>query len=215
MLLAEDVLLLLTDDETGKFVAETDRLDYALAGGVLRELAELRRVRLVDGRLDLVDRQPVGAPPLDFGLALLVGQENRKPQRVLGRLAKGLRVRLLTGLAARGVLRQEQGKVLALFPVTRWPAADSAHEQELRQRLQAVLVGGVPPDPQTAAVISLLSAIDAVPRVVVRGGSDLRAVRRRAKELSAGEWAGEAVRKAVQTNEIIEDVLDVVTDSQS
>jgi hypothetical protein len=204
----------LTDDSTGNFLIEEDRLDYALAGAVLRDLAELRRVRLVDGRLDLVDRQPIGAPALDFGLALLVGQEDRKPQRVLGRLAKGLRVRLLTGLAQRGVLRREQGKVLALFPVTRWPAADSAHEQDVRQRLQAVLVGGVPPDGRTAAVISLLSAIDAVPRVLgVTGIGETRALRRRAKELSAGEWVGAAVRKADRANQLVDEVLDVVTDS--
>jgi hypothetical protein len=202
MLIAEDILLLLTDDETGKSITDSTRLDYALAGAVLLELAQLGKIDVAGpggpvkkGRLYVSDPAPTGTLDLDAGLAV-IAEKDRRPQDVVGKLAKGLRDRLLTGLASRGVLRREQGKILGLFPTTRWPAADSAHEHELRGRLHAILVVGATPDSRTAAVISMLSAIDAVPKVLA--GEDKRMVKRRAKEIAAGGWASDAVRKAVE-----------------
>jgi Golgi phosphoprotein 3 GPP34 len=202
MLIAEDILLLLTDDETGKSITDGTRLDYALAGSVLLELAEAGKVDVAGpgepvkkGRLYVRDPAPTGSPELDAGLAL-IAEKSRGPQDVISKLTKGLRDRLLNGLAQRGVLRREQGKVLGLFPTTRWPAADSAHEHDLRGRLHAILVVGSTSDPRTAAVISILYAIDAVPKVLA--GEDKRLVKQRAKAIAKGEWASEAVRKAVE-----------------
>jgi hypothetical protein len=202
MLIAEDILLLLTDDETGKSITDGTRLDYALAGAVLLELAELGKVDVAGpgepvkkGRLYVRDPAPTGSPELDAGLAL-TAEKSRRPEEVISKLTKGLRDRLLTGLAQRGVLRREQGKVLGLFPTTRWPAADSAHEHDLRGRLHAILVVGSTPDPRTAAVISMLYAVDAVPKVLA--GEDKRMVKQRAKAIAQGQWASDAVRKAVE-----------------
>ena len=44
MILAEDVLLLLTNDTTGKTVVDKTRLDLALAGAVLLDLTTAGRV---------------------------------------------------------------------------------------------------------------------------------------------------------------------------
>lgn len=203
MLIAEDILLLLTDDQTGKSITDSTRLDYALAGSVLIELAQLGKIDVAGpngpvkkGRLYITDPAPTGTPELDAGLAV-IAEKDRRPQDVVSKLAKGLRSRLLNGLAARGVLRREEGRILGLFPTTRWPAADSAHEHELRGRLHAVLVVGSTPDSRTGAVISMLSAIDAAPKVLA--GEDRRMVKQRAKQIAqSGGWASDAVRKAVE-----------------
>jgi hypothetical protein len=44
MLLAEDLLLLLTDDDTGKLAASRSEVDLALGGALLVELALMDRV---------------------------------------------------------------------------------------------------------------------------------------------------------------------------
>lgn len=202
MLIAEDILLLLTDDETGKFVGDGTQMDYALAGAVLLELAERGKIDVAEpggqvkkGRLYVTDASRTGEPALDDALAT-IAEKDRKPQDVIGKLAKGLREKLLTGLADRGVLQRERGKVLGLFPTTRWPANDSAHEQQLRRKLHDVLVTGATPETRTAAVITMLAAIDAVPKVLP--DEEKRLLKRRAKEISEGEWTAEAVRKAIQ-----------------
>ena len=47
MLIAEDLLLLLTDDRTGKLLAPSNQVDIALGGALLVELALAHRVEVV------------------------------------------------------------------------------------------------------------------------------------------------------------------------
>lgn len=203
MLIAEDLLLLAYDDETGKSVIDGTRLEYGLAGALLLELSVLGKVSVAGpgeavkrDRLVVREATPAGDDVLDHALAELADDEGKKPKNVLGSLRKGLRGRLLDRLAGRGLLRQESGTVLGIFPTTRWPAADASHEAAVRQRLQDVLVTGLAPDPRTAALVSLLLAVDGLRKVVP--SEDRRAVKRRAQEIAEGDWAADAVKKAVQ-----------------
>jgi hypothetical protein len=203
MLLAEDLLLLLLDDSTGKPVTDGTRIDHALAGAVLLELALSRRVDIAEanqaevkkGRLVYLDPSPTGESVLDDALASLADKHGKKPENTLGPLGKGLRTRLLDNLAVRGILRRDEGRILGIFPTTRWPADDSRHEHALRAKLHDVLVVGLTPDDRTGALISLLSAIDCLPKVV--DAPNRRALKRRGKEVAEGAWAAEAVRRAV------------------
>ena len=72
MLIAEDLLLLLTDDLTGKHVVGNPGLDLALAGANLVELAERGRVDVAGerdevktGRIVVRDPSPTGDAVLD------------------------------------------------------------------------------------------------------------------------------------------------------
>ncbi|MGW7684496.1 GOLPH3/VPS74 family protein [Kribbella sp. NPDC054772] len=197
MLIAEDLLLLLYDDETGKPIAGSPGLDYALAGAVLIELTLGRKLDITSqGRLQVLDDGPTGDPILDERLAFVVNKPGKKPKDQVGALSKRLRDQLLTRLAERGVLEADKGKVLGLFPVTRWPAKDARHEVEVRAKLESVLKVGTAPDERTGALIALLSALNVVPRVVT-DAVDKRALKRRAKEIAESDWAADAVKKAV------------------
>ncbi|MFD1504221.1 GPP34 family phosphoprotein [Georgenia yuyongxinii] len=205
MLLAEDLLLLLTDDHTGKATTDGTKLSLALAGAVVLELATEGRVDVSGpgeevraGRLVVRDATPTGDPVLDQSLGHLAARRPGRPQDVLGGLGRGLRATLLDRLVGRGILRAEEGRVLGIFPTRSWPAADSAHEESLRRALHDVLVLGRTPAPREGALISLLHAVDQVPKLVGGPGSDRRQLRRRAKEIAEGEFAGTAVRKAVE-----------------
>ncbi|OQO89484.1 GPP34 family phosphoprotein [Saccharomonospora piscinae] len=218
MLIAEDLLLLVYDDEAGKPAGMISNLEYSLSGALLVELALRERVDVTTeadegepGRMVVRDGAPTGSAPLDDALERLAGLEGCKPKDVLGPLAKGdLTTRLLDGLAERGILRKEQGRVLGLFPTTRWPAEDSRHEDEVRAQLRRVLHEGVEPDERTAALIALLAITTALKHVLDTGDKDAaRTAQRRAKEIAEGNWAGDALRKAVE--EIVTATLLVPT----
>jgi hypothetical protein len=203
MLIAEELLLLLYDDERGKPITEAPGLDYALAGAVLIELTLLGRVELAGpgeatkkGRLKVLDPTPTGDPLLDDRLTVLVDKAGSKPADLMAKLSKKLREAVLARLAERGILRADKGKVLGLFPVTRWPAEDVRHESEVRLALDNVLKLGTTPNERTGALVALLHALDVVHKVV--DGPDRKALKRRAKEISESTWAADAVRHAVQ-----------------
>ena len=76
MLMAEEVLLLLVNDRTGRFLVDSTRLDNVLAGAVLVELVTTERVGFPPagggvkrGRMVVVDPTPLGDPVLDGALA--------------------------------------------------------------------------------------------------------------------------------------------------
>jgi Golgi phosphoprotein 3 GPP34 len=200
MLLAEELLLLALDDETGKVVVS--ELDKGLAGAVLIELALTERVRVAEkgesvraGRLVVKPGPAPGHPVLADALQLVARYEGRRPKDVIGKLSQRLRERLADGLVATGVLRREKHKVLGLFPTERLPALDSGHEAGVRGRIEAAL-GGAQPDERSAALIALLLAIRGL--TYVFAVPDKRAANRRAKEIAEGQWAAAAVRKAIE-----------------
>ncbi|MCM6778815.1 GPP34 family phosphoprotein [Nocardia sp. CDC159] len=204
---AEEFLLLALDDSGKQRVADAV-LGAALAGAALVELTLDGALRVTErgdpahkpGRLAATER-----PPSDARLADLVGvAQGRKPKDAIGKVAgfggwhrraKDLREALLGDLVDRGYLRVARGRALGLFPTTVWQPVDPAPAVEIVARVRAA-VEGRSPDDRTAALISILYAVGLLPKVV--SDIDKRTVRRRGKEISAGEWGGPAVRKAVQ-----------------
>ena len=203
-LLAEDLLLLVLDDETGAQTLDGTRTDLALGGALLLELALAGRVALTrDGpwwareQVGVTDPAPLGDALLDEAL-VTVAEKPRGSQELVGRLGKGVRARLLERLQARGVLERRSDTVLGLFPRTRWPTADSRHEEQVRARLRDVLLVGLAPDQRTGALTALLVAVDKA-HAVLPGLSreERRAVKVRARAVAEGAWAAEAVSAAV------------------
>jgi len=201
-LIAEDLLLLLLDDESGKLTG-TAYPQPALGGALLIELA-------VTGAVEVEEKAGIwksakvravpGAAPEDALLRAgydLVAEKDRGAQDLVERLGKGLKEELAERLVARGMLERRDDKVLGLFPRTRWPSADATHEEQVRRALTAALVTGAEPDQRTGALIALLSAVDKAHKVVDHQGMSARDVRKRAKQISEGAWAAKAVRDAI------------------
>jgi hypothetical protein len=200
-LIAEDLLLLLLDDETGE-LRGASQLQVGLGGAVLSDLA-------LDGRVEVEEKKSfwssakvtvTSTPPADPVLAeayATVAEKERSAQDLVNRLGKGLKERLIDDLVARGILREEKSKTLGFIPRTRWPATDSTHEDEVRRALDAALLQGQPPDPHTAALVSILGALDQAHKVVAHEGLSNGEVKKRAKQIADGDWAAKGVSDAI------------------
>jgi hypothetical protein len=195
-LIAEDLLLLLLDDESGSLLTDPINVDAGLAGAVLLELAQQRRVQVdvapgvpATQVVWVSDASPTGDDLLDEALRL-VGERDRTATGVVEDLAVGLRRRVLDRLAVHGILTHEEGRLLGIFPRHRWPAHDDRHEMALRAGLRESLVQGGAPTERVAALISLLDAIGAEHRVLPFPGVSNRRLRARSAELSKqNAWA--------------------------
>jgi len=201
-LIAEDLLLLLLDDEKGT-LTHSDKIQPLLGGALLLELALAERIEVAEktsrwstAKIAVLAGAPVEEPLLVKGIDI-VGEKSRSAQDLVNRLGKGTKDVLLAGLADRGLVRPVEDKVLGLFPRTTWPATDRTHEAAVRELLQGALVHGLTPDTRTSALIALLSAIDHAHKVVDRGELPAKDVKRRAKEIADGAWAAKAVKDAV------------------
>lgn len=201
-------LLLLAYDEAGRCRFDSTKLDAGVAGAALVELVltgalELRGAH-EPARSQRLHRVPT--VPVDDPLMAEIAEvcDGRKPSSAVTHLAgvntlrnrsRGLKDELLERLTADGMLRAESHKVLGLFTSTRWRPGDPSYAHALVDELRAVLVHGRAPDQRTAALVSLLKAIDGIPKVV--GGADSEHVRARASAVATGDWAGPAVKATV------------------
>ena len=167
-LIAEDLLLLLLDDEKGSTPSMWADLAQPLGAAVLAELA-----------LDVVAERP------------------RPASDLIGRVGKGLRDALAERLAEDGILQRQDDRVLGLFPRTRWPATSTAREAAVLEQLRLALLQGATPEPRVAALASILSALDRVPATLGVRGAEAREAKRRAKELAKGDWPSKAVSDAI------------------
>lgn len=207
--LTAEFLLLALGDEDGRPRVDSTKLKAAIAGSAIVELTLDGALRLTEpgdpehrpGRLVRTTRH-VGDPLLAEVARL---SHDRKPKDAVGRIggvsawkdrAGSLKDAVLTDLAAEGVLRREQGKVLGLFPTTSWPLADPGVEREVLGRVRETVVGGVEPDERTAALVALLHSVDLLPKLFP--DQPKREIRARGKAVADGDWGAEAVRKAVQ-----------------
>lgn len=210
MLLAEEFLLACLDERTGRLRLGRDKLDPALAGALLVELAQRDRIGVTPEeagwsrrrRLTVLSTAPTGDGELDRALAAASAGQGRRVKDLIAstssrRISRGLRLRLLDRLATAGVLERRQRRLLGLFPSTTWSHRDRVPADEVRQRLHAALVLGLTPTPRTTALVALLRSTGALTKVL--DGPDRAALRRRADELSRGEWVGRAVKQAIDT----------------
>jgi hypothetical protein len=197
MLLAEELLLLLLDDEKGS-VRGGFGDDTGLTGALLLDLVESGCVVEHEGALHAAGGAPAAPQVLADAYAEIERSDRpRVADHWLSRLPKALkplRRRIAEELVARGVLGEQRHKTLGVFSSTRYPELDPGPERELRGRLRSVLVEGAEPDTHTALLLGLLAPLDLVGRLVAR--EQRKAAKARAQEVADRGAVGTAVADA-------------------
>ena len=183
--LAEELLLLAYDDQTGKATGSRIGLDLGMAAAVLVDLALAGRIAYVDGYLTVNDPTPIGEPIADAVLARAAEDEPHTPAQWVQRLRHRLRTRVLEDLVARGVVHDVDETQMGVIHVHRYPTTDKAYETEIRTRLAAALTSDEIPDERTAALATLLTAIRMEPALRLPPAETARA-HQRLEEIASG-----------------------------
>jgi hypothetical protein len=199
LILAEQLLLLLLDDESGADQSIWGQ-DPGLAGALLLDLAAAGAVYEQDGKLAADPGRRPEHPLLGEAYGAIAGAEKPRDAKAwVGRLPTALKplgTRVADGLVAQGVLREHKRKLLGLIPQTRYPEVDGGYEDDLRERLRAVLSAEREPTRDEATLIALLKAYDKVKTLVPK--DQRKAAKARAEAIADAGIAGKAVEAALQ-----------------
>lgn len=206
MLIAEELLLMCLDPESGRTAVRRSRLSPALGGALLVDLVLMERISLTPDemgrrqrrRVQLISTVPTDDSELDFIVAHLQTWVDIKVSHLV-RDVSGKRIveRLGDRLAAAGILSEGP---LTRFGTRTWPTDDPRPAQVIRDRVHAAMVGGPQPTERTVALVCLLDSLHRLPDVVRASDphADPRIVRERARQLSDGDWASQAVKDAIK-----------------
>ena len=160
---AEEIMLLVLDDKGGKFAdVPILRLSYALAGGVLMDLALEGRIDTDPEQFVVIDPSPLGDDLLDPVLARIVRSTKTRDthywiEETLKHVS-AIRERSLARLIEHGILRQEDERFLWVFQTRRYPVIDDRTIRDVKMRIKGVLFSDEIPDVRDIVIISLSDA---------------------------------------------------------
>ncbi len=198
---AEEIVLLNLDDETGKFQRRSGvALGHPFAGAVLMDLALRSKVDADLEKLFVVDATPTGDPLLDEALAMIVASEESHDAdywlyQLAGRGAE-IEAAALARLVERGILRQEEQRILWVLQRRRYPMIDGREEMEVKRRLVDVLLSDSIPSPRDAALISLVAACGLVTTIL--STKEAEHVDARIRSIQDLDLIGHAMNEAVR-----------------
>jgi len=156
---AEELLLLLRDEDGTLSRAPEWLVRCALGGSVLMDLALENRIDTDAHRLFLVDSTPVEDRLLDPMLAEIArtGETHDALYWVdhATRHADEIREVALERLVRNRVLELRDDRFLWIFGTRRYSLVDAEVERELKQRIGTVLTSDVIPDPRDIVIVTL------------------------------------------------------------
>jgi hypothetical protein len=198
---AEEVLLLSHDESRGQFFdLPMDLTGTALAGAVLMDLALHNRIDTDVERLILVDARPTGEALLDGVLMqIATAAEALDTDAWLERLQAqgGLLFNLaLARLVERGILRIDSHRVLWVFESRRYPLVDSEPQQEVKQRIRALLRSNDIPDIRDLMIVALAEACGLLERVLP--AAELESAAPRIRQIVRLDLIGHSIRATIR-----------------
>ena len=160
---AEEIMLLILDDDGSFLPTRGGAVEYILAGAVLMDLAFANRIDTDLEHLTCLDTTPTGNPILDQALAHIADSGQPKDTRgwietLAGQDTTEIRQQALASLIERGILESQDKKFLWVFRARRYPTIDGRVEREVRLRISDVLLSDDIPDPRDVAMICLVDA---------------------------------------------------------
>lgn len=175
MLLAEELVLLCMDDETGVCLIEPEPAGRGVAMALVFELTLRRTIARTDGGAFERVGPDTGDAVLDLAADRVAGHS---PVEAVGDLvADDLLTGILSRLVARGVLHDAQ-----LWSPGMHLPRDPHPEAGVRQRLNDALIGEKDPDRHDIALIALIHRVGLLPTIV--SADELPDAQQRAEQIA-------------------------------
>lgn len=163
--LAEEILVLLIDEEGAFLPVSKHVLKRTLTGAVLMDLAFEHRIDTDTERLMIIDPTPTGNAVLDAVLRRIVESEEEKPavdwlESLSSDEAPAIRQQALVSLEERNIIERRDDRRPWLFwrHRHRYSIMDNEIGRDARMHLSTLLFSDEIPEPRNIALISLADA---------------------------------------------------------
>ena len=194
----EEIILLLLRDDGRIIHVPSWSLDYAIAGGILMDLALENRIDTDLEKLTLVDATPVGDSLLDPTLAAIAAGEQHDTRfwiEYTAQRSPAIREEALARLVTHGILERQEEHFLWVFRSRRYPLLDGKVEREVKQRIMGVLYSDEIPVPRDAMLVGLADACDIFKELLSH--SELHRVAERIELVGRLDLIDQAVSQAI------------------
>lgn len=196
--IAEDLFLLLVDNASAQPGLDTPRRRHVLAAATLLDLAHACRIRpAVEGESvepgRLVALNSVGpSDPVSEPAFTLLRAKPLTPRAAIKKVGKHAQDRLADQLEMTGQIHRKTNSSKRFTRSSTFPLASRDRVEPARAALMSALFDRTPPTAPTAAIISVLHAVDGLGALLSLNDRGWRWVHARAGEIAGGSWVDES-----------------------
>ena len=195
--IAEDLFLLLLNNADAQPGLDRSRRERVLSAAVLLDLALLCRVRptmngepVRPGRLVALTGPLPLDPIMDPAFAMLA-RRPLSPNAAVSKMRRHIQENIAQHLEHTGQIRRVRLQSKRLHHPYAWPVTNRERVTQARAALLSALFDREPPTPSTAAIVSLLHAVDGLGALISLNDRGWRWVHMRAGEIASGSWVDE------------------------
>ncbi|MGV0793351.1 GOLPH3/VPS74 family protein [Mycolicibacterium sp. XJ1819] len=195
--IAEDLFLLLLDNASAQPALERQRRERVLSAAVLLDLAHACRIRpavageSVEPGLLIALTVPGAMDPVAEPAFQLLQRRPLRPETAVKKLSRYTEEHLVEHLERTGFIRRIRLQSNRFSHPYALPLTDRGRVGAARTGLLSALFDRRPPAPATAAIISLLHAVDGLGALLSLNDRGWRWVHARAGEIASGSWVNE------------------------
>lgn len=204
--IAEDLFLLLVDNASAQPGLDSPRREHALAAAVLLDLAHACRIRpavegesIQPGRLVALEAASAPDAVADPAFELLQAKP-LSPGTAIKKIAKDVQDRLADQLEQTGQIRRDTVPAKRFTRTRTFPLTHRERVGPARAAVLSALFDRTPPTPSTAAVITVLHAVDGLGALLSLNDRGWRWVHARAGEIAGGSWVDESPTALPEVN---------------
>ncbi len=200
--LAEELLLVSLDDESGRLVdaIKPFAFEIAIAASLIMELSLKGKLDADANKLFVVSSEATGNPILDQALSTIVAKKSHlTTSDWLNRFAHNcddLIDQIIESLVTKGILQLVEKRLLWVLKTRTYPATSGIEEREVRSRIMALLNSDEIPDPRDALLVGLLHVTGIMNRLL--SASELIRLQNRIDHIANLEEMNRSLSASVQ-----------------
>ncbi len=199
--LAEDIILLLLDDDSGKLASiDLMTLNYAMAGAVLMDLALRNKIDTDLESLIVADSTPTGLQMLDTYLDKISSENKENNTRYwlteLSNYGEDIVDSALNMLVEKKILKTEEKKILWVIGTRVYPMVDDKEEKEVKRRIVDLLMSDEIPTPQDVVLVSLMDTCSLLSTIL--SDKEVQRLSPRIEQIRKLDLIGQEVTKVLE-----------------
>ncbi len=200
--LAEELLLITLDDESGRLLDSIKpfAFEIAIAASLIMELSLKGKLDSDAEKLFVVSADPTGNTILDEALTEITTEKNSlSTSDWLNRFARkgdDFSDQIIESLVTKGVLQLVEKRLFWVLKTRAYPATSGIEEREVRARIMHLLNSDEIPNPNDALLVGLLSATGIMSRLL--SVSELARLQSRIDQIANLEEISRSLSAAIQ-----------------
>lgn len=186
--LIEKFILLSLDSKKGKFIIDAMSLNYGIAGAILLELSEEKKISIINKRLVVSNFKLSGDRTIDASIKLI--NNSKKKRKIknwvykIGNKASGFKKIILDDLNNKKVIKIISKKYFfRLITIYRYPVISNTYVEELKKEIKDIVLANKKSDLNGLLLLSLMNSCK-LTRVLFMDKKEHKAAKKRIKELT-------------------------------